>query len=225
MIVTIGDGSKYERRTSSAPSGSAAGLVVVAPDRERASGGRARTRTRRPARSTRCTWRNRRSRSSISCTTPAASARSIESARRNARSAASPSCHSTRTSAASASRRAERELRRRTTSIAITCAPWRAIATAFSPAPHPMSSTRRPLTSPQSRRSASVGRSGPNCTVSALARLAAPRRDADPTPACSSCRHSAARQCRAGGRATRRPRTPRSSGAPRRRGTAPAATS
>src|SRR5205085_10645361 len=56
------------------------------------------------------------------------------------------------------------------------------MATAFSPAPQPTSRTRLPLRLPHRRRSASVGRSGPNWIV--LLRLAAPRRAAMRSQAC-----------------------------------------
>ena len=107
---------------------------------------------------------------------PAASARSIESARRNARSAASLWCHSTRTSWCVGERAPVARAASPTWSTAITCAPCFAIATAFSPRPQPRSSTRLLRMSPQSRRSASVGRSGPNCTTSVVWRARPPLR-------------------------------------------------
>ena len=229
-VTIIGDGSKYERRTSSRPSGSTSGPLRRARLRA-ASGARARTRTPTPdaARGAPGATRGRSPRSRAR-RPPRARGRSsrrggTRDRRRRSRAtrpAPPPSSASRFPSASCADE----------TSSAITCAPWPAIVTAFSPAPQPRSSTRRPATSPQSRRSASVGRSGPNWTTPAPP--ASPRRAAtrshDSMLVMPGVLPLGVPRRRVG-RATRsatpalRPRTPRPCGAPRRRGTAPPATS
>ena len=211
--------------------------LALAPDRERHRVVVARTRTRAPGRSTRCTWRKSRSRSSTSPQRRRSRARGRSSRRAGRRG---------RRRRPRATRRAPRPRRRacgraraarpsgRPRSRARPGGPARSRS---SPLRDPRSSTRLPSTSPHRRRSASVGPSGPYTTVSGMpsTSAAAPAPRSDPTPRCS-CGAVLARLSRMRSRfvmsafwpaetSTRRRRTPRPSGAPRRRGTAPAATS